>query len=124
MLLYLDHAWEKFRSEDRMRNMRDLHHAVIEGAVDRVRPKIMTVCAILFGLLPIMWSPTLQAGADVMKRIAAPMIGGIITSGILELLIYPVIYIIWRKRELPDQTEEAAPMIPPVLIPSRLKMSG
>ncbi len=119
MLLYLDHAWDKFRSEGRMRNMRDLHDAVIEGAVGRVRPKIMTVCAILFGLLPIMWSPALQAGADVMKRIAAPMIGGIVTSGILELLIYPVIYVIWRKRELPDQTEEQAPLIPPALIPSR-----
>jgi hypothetical protein len=98
--------------------MRDLHNAVIEGAVDRVRPKIMTVCAILFGLLPIMWSPTLQAGADVMKRIAAPMIGGIVTSGILELLIYPVIYVMWRKRELPDQTEEEAPLIPPALVVS------
>src|SRR5213082_788489 len=119
MLLYLDHAWDKFRGEGRMRNMRDLHDAVIEGAVGRVRPKIMTVCAILFGLLPIMWSPTLQAGVDVMKRIAAPMIGGIVTSGILELLIYPVIYVIWRKSALPDQTEEAAPLIPPALIPSR-----
>jgi hypothetical protein len=78
----------------------------------------MTVCAILFGLLPIMWSPAMQAGADVMKRIATPMIGGIVTSGILELLIYPVIYVIWRKRELEDQTEEAAPLIPPELIPS------
>src|SRR6059036_913319 len=116
MLLYLDHAWDKFRSEGRMRNMRDLHDAVIEGAVGRVRPKIMTVCAILFGLLPIMWSPTLQAGADVMKRIAAPMIGGLVTSGILELLIYPVIYVMWRKRELPDQTEEKALLIPPALV--------
>jgi hypothetical protein len=118
MLLYLDHAWEKFKTAGRMTSMRDLHAAVIEGAVGRVRPKIMTVCAILFGLLPIMWSPAMQAGADVMKRIATPMIGGIITSGILELLIYPVIYVIWRKRELPDQTEEAAPSIPPELIPS------
>ena len=100
-----------------MRNMRDLHDAVIEGAVGRVRPKIMTVCAILFGLLPIMWSPTMQAGADVMKRIAAPMIGGIVTSAILELLLYPVIYVLWRKRELPDQTEEEAPLIPPALVP-------
>ena len=65
-----------------------------------------------------MWSPALQAGADVMKRIAAPMIGGIVTSGILELLIYPVIYVIWRKRELPDQTEEEAPLVPQSLIPS------
>src|SRR5437868_72761 len=70
MLLYLDHAWEKFRAEGRMNTMRDLHDAVIEGAVSRVRPKIMAVSAILFGLLPIMWSPATQAGADVMKRIA------------------------------------------------------
>jgi Cu(I)/Ag(I) efflux system membrane protein CusA/SilA len=121
MLLYLDHAWEKFRTEHRMNNMRDLHDAVIEGAVGRVRPKIMTVCAILFGLLPIMWSPAQQAGADVMKRIAAPMIGGVVTSAILELLIYPVIYVIWRKRELPDQTEEQLPLIPPALVPSKLR---
>jgi Cu(I)/Ag(I) efflux system membrane protein CusA/SilA len=62
---------------------------------------MMAVCAILFGLLPIMWAPEYQVGADVMKRIATPMIGGIITSAILNLLIYPVIYVIWRKRDLP-----------------------
>jgi len=101
MLLYLDHAWEKFKAEGRMNSMNDLRSAVIEGAVHRVRPKVMTICAILFGLLPIMWSPTTQSGADVMKRIAAPMIGGVITSGILELLLYPVIYMLWRKRHLP-----------------------
>ncbi len=100
MLLYLDHAWDKFRAEGRMKSMDDLRAAVIEGAVNRVRPKVMTICAILFGLLPIMWSPTTQSGADVMKRIAAPMIGGIVTSGILELLLYPVIYVLWRKRQL------------------------
>jgi len=119
MLLYLDHAWEHFKAERRMNNMRDLHDAVIEGAVGRVRPKIMTVCAILFGLLPIMWSPVMQAGADVMKRIATPMIGGVVTSAILELLIYPVIYVIWRRRELPDKTEKAAPFVPPELVPLR-----
>jgi hypothetical protein len=91
----------------------------MEGAVGRVRPKVMTVCAIFFGLLPIMWSSVTQAGADVMKRIAAPMIGGVVTSAILELLIYPVIYVIWRRRELPDRTEaEAAPIMPPALVPS------
>ena len=100
MLLYLDHAWEKYRSQGRMNNMKDLHDAVVEGAVQRIRPKIMTVCAILFGLLPIMWSPVTQAGADVMKRIATPMIGGVVTSAILELLIYPVIFVIWKKRAL------------------------
>ena len=118
MLLYLDHAWVKFKADGRMNSMRDLHDAVLEGAIGRVRPKIMTVCAIFFGLLPIMWSPAMQAGADVMKRIATPMIGGVVTSAILELLIYPVIYVIWRRRELPDRTEEATPLIPPALIPS------
>ncbi len=101
MLLYLDQAWEKFRALGRMNTMGDLRLAVIEGAVQRVRPKAMTICAILFGLLPIMWSPVTQSGADVMKRIAAPMIGGVITSGVLELLIYPVIFVLWRQRQLP-----------------------
>ncbi len=86
--------------------MADLQEAISEGAVKRVRPKMMTVMAIIMGLLPIMWSH--GAGADVMKRIAAPMIGGIVTSFILELIIYPVIYEIWRGRQFrrshtPDQ---------------------
>jgi Cu(I)/Ag(I) efflux system membrane protein CusA/SilA len=101
MLLYLDQAWEKFRLTGKMKSRADLHSAVKEGAVQRLRPKAMTVCAILFGLLPILWSPDYRAGADVMKRIAAPMIGGVITSAILELLIYPVIYVWWRGRRLP-----------------------
>src|SRR6202171_2896807 len=101
MLLYLDHAWEKFRGEGRMNSMVDLRAAVREGAVQRIRPKMMAVCAILFGLLPIMWASDYQAGADVMKRIAAPMIGGVITSAALNLLIYPVIYVMWRRRHLP-----------------------
>ena len=118
MLLYLDHAWEKFRAEGRMNTMKDLHDAVIEGAVSRVRPKIMAVSAILFGLLPIMWSPAMQAGADVMKRIATPMIGGVISSAFLNLLIYPVIYVIWKKRGLKEQDEEETPFVPPALMPS------
>jgi copper/silver efflux system protein len=105
MLLYLDLAWEKFRVEGRMKSLADLDAAVREGAVQRIRPKIMAVCAILFGLLPIMWSPAYQVGADVMKRIAAPMIGGIVTSAILNLLIYPVIYVMWRKQDLPSVAE-------------------
>lgn len=95
MLLYLDVAYERWRREGRMNNLQDLEAAVMEGAVQRVRPKIMTVMAILMGLLPIMWSS--GAGADVMKRIAAPMVGGVITSFILELLIYPPIYTIWKS---------------------------
>src|SRR6202030_1330378 len=103
MLLYLDLSWEKFRAEGRMNSLSDLYASVREGAVQRIRPKMMAVCAILFGLLPIMWSPDYQAGADVMKRIAAPMIGGIITSAVLNLLIYPVLYVMWRRRHLPSQ---------------------
>jgi Cu(I)/Ag(I) efflux system membrane protein CusA/SilA len=107
MLLYLDHAWDRACAAGRMRTESDLHDAVMEGAVQRIRPKAMTVCAILFGLLPILWSPATQAGADVMKRIAAPMMGGVVTSAILELLIYPVIYMLWRKRHLPNAGENA-----------------
>jgi Cu(I)/Ag(I) efflux system membrane protein CusA/SilA len=108
MLLYLDHAWEKFRAEGRMNTIDDLYAAVKEGAVERIRPKIMTVCAILFGLLPILWSPVTQAGADVMKRIATPMVGGVVTSAILELLIYPVIFVLWKKRSLAQPREIAS----------------
>jgi Cu(I)/Ag(I) efflux system membrane protein CusA/SilA len=95
MLLYLDVAYERWRREGRMNSLADLEGAVLEGAVQRVRPKMMTVMAILMGLLPIMWSS--GTGADVMKRIAAPMVGGVITSFLLELLIYPAIYTIWKS---------------------------
>ncbi len=99
MLLYLDHAFDKFKRDGRMNSLHDLQEAVEEGAVKRIRPKMMTVMAILLGLLPIMWGH--GAGADVMKRIAAPMVGGVITSFVLELLIYPVIFTIWKwRREL------------------------
>jgi Cu(I)/Ag(I) efflux system membrane protein CusA/SilA len=98
MLLYLDQAYEKWRHEGRMRTMQNLREAITEGAVKRIRPKMMTVMAILVGLLPIMWSH--GAGADVMKRIAAPMIGGVISSFLLELMVYPAIYEIWRGREM------------------------
>jgi Cu(I)/Ag(I) efflux system membrane protein CusA/SilA len=109
MLLYLDHAWETHVAKGKMNSMAHLYAAVKEGAVQRIRPKIMTVCAILFGLLPIMWSPTTQAGVDVMKRIAAPMIGGVVTSAILELLIYPVVFVIWRRRSLPANGRDEHP---------------
>lgn len=81
-----------------MNNIRDLHDAVLEGAVQRIRPKIMTVCAILFGLLPIMWSPATQTGCH--ETIATPMIGGVVTSAILEFLLYPVIFQLWKERKL------------------------
>ncbi|MBI2817794.1 MAG: efflux RND transporter permease subunit [Acidobacteria bacterium] len=98
MLLYLDLAYEDSRRKGRMRNWSDLREAILHGAVKRVRPKVMTVAVMLMGLLPIMWST--GTGADVMKRIAAPMIGGIITSFVMELAVYPAIYAIWRRREL------------------------
>ena len=98
MLLYLDQAFEKWRKEGRMRTIAELREAITEGAVRRIRPKMMTVMAILVGLLPIMWSQ--GAGADVMKRIAAPMIGGVISSFLLELMVYPAIYEVWRGWQL------------------------
>jgi Cu(I)/Ag(I) efflux system membrane protein CusA/SilA len=98
MLLYLDLAYEKARAEGRMRSLGDLKEAIVEGAVKRLRPKVMTVAVMFMGLVPIMWSS--GTGSDVMRRIAAPMIGGIFTSFLLELLVYPVIYEIWKAREL------------------------
>ena len=98
MLLYLDLAYNKWKGEGRIGTLQDIEDAVLEGAVKRIRPKIMTVAVILAGLVPIMFST--GTGADVMKRIAAPMVGGVITSTILELIIYPAIYVIWKEREL------------------------
>jgi Cu(I)/Ag(I) efflux system membrane protein CusA/SilA len=103
MLLYLDLSYDEARREGRLRSLHDLQRAVLHGAVKRIRPKFMTVATMFMGLLPIMWSA--GAGADVMKRIAAPMIGGIFTSFVLELVVYPAIYQIWKwnfglKREL------------------------
>ena len=98
MLLYLDLAYEKWKRDGRMANAADLKEAIMYGAVKRIRPKIMTVSVILAGLVPIMFSH--GTGADVMKRIAAPMVGGVITSTILELIIYPAIYMMWRSRKL------------------------
>jgi Cu(I)/Ag(I) efflux system membrane protein CusA/SilA len=94
MLLYLDLAYEKAKREGRLRSLAELRQAVLDGAVKRLRPKFMTVATMAFGLVPIMWST--GTGSDIMKRIAAPMIGGIFTSFILELMIYPVIYETWK----------------------------
>ncbi len=96
MLMYLDLSFEDHVKKGKMNSLLDLKSAVIEGAVHRVRPKLMTVAALFMGLIPIMWS--VGAGADVMKRIAAPMIGGLLTSFLLELLIYPVVFYIWKER--------------------------
>jgi Cu(I)/Ag(I) efflux system membrane protein CusA/SilA len=94
MLVYLDEAYERRVREGRMTTAQDLREAIMEGAVQRVRPKMMTVAAIMGGLLPIMW--TTGTGADVMKRIAAPMIGGMVSSTILTLVVIPVLYALWR----------------------------
>src|SRR5581483_2273466 len=96
MLLYLDLAYEERRQQGRMRSWEDLREAILHGAVQRLRPKVMTVGVMFMGLLPIMWST--GTGADVMKRIAAPMVGGIFTSFLLELLVYPAMYAIWKWR--------------------------
>jgi copper/silver efflux system protein len=98
MLLYLDLAYEQWTKEGKMRNVTDLRDAIYHGAVKRVRPKAMTACVIIAGLLPILWSH--GAGADVMKRIATPMIGGVITSTVMELAVYPAIFFLWRSRHL------------------------
>jgi Cu(I)/Ag(I) efflux system membrane protein CusA/SilA len=94
MLLYLDIAYEQARKEGRLQNLAQLHEAIMNGAVRRLRPKFMTVATMALGLIPIMWAT--GAGSDVMKRIAAPMIGGIFTSFLLELLVYPAIYETWK----------------------------
>jgi Cu(I)/Ag(I) efflux system membrane protein CusA/SilA len=94
MLLYLDLAFEDFKKKGEMHTYEDLKKAIEYGAVKRLRPKFMTVAVMFLGLLPIMWST--GAGSDVMKRIAAPMIGGIFTSFLMELIVYPAIYAIWH----------------------------
>jgi len=96
MLLYLEKAFENAKNQGAMKTLDDLRRAIDQGAVQRVRPKIMTASVIIAGLLPIMWSA--GTGSDVMKRIAAPMVGGVITSVIMELLAYPAIYYLWKKR--------------------------
>jgi Cu(I)/Ag(I) efflux system membrane protein CusA/SilA len=102
MLIYLEHAWERIRAERGRPTAADLYEAVMEGAVERVRPKMMTVVAIMAGLLPIMWST--GTGSEVMRRIAAPMVGGMISSTILTLAVIPAIYSLVKGRGLPART--------------------
>jgi Cu(I)/Ag(I) efflux system membrane protein CusA/SilA len=108
MLVYLDNALKAYREEGRLRTVDDLKAAIMEGAVMRVRPKAMTVATIFAGLLPIMLGA--GTGSEVMRRIAAPMVGGMITAPLLSLFVIPAIYLIWRRRELlsPGQVGEAA----------------
>jgi Cu(I)/Ag(I) efflux system membrane protein CusA/SilA len=106
MLLYLDLAYEDARRQGRMQNLADLGEAIVQGAAKRLRPKFMTFATMCIGLLPIMWST--GTGSDVMKRIAAPMVGGIFASFVLELLVYPAIYAVWRQRALGHEPGDEA----------------
>jgi Cu(I)/Ag(I) efflux system membrane protein CusA/SilA len=99
MLLYLKLAHRRRAEEGRLRSAADLEEAIVDGAAGRIRPKLMTVVAMGAGLLPLLWSD--GVGADAMKRIAAPMVGGLVTSFALELLVYPALFALWRRRELP-----------------------
>jgi Cu(I)/Ag(I) efflux system membrane protein CusA/SilA len=105
MLLYLDIAYEDWKRKGRMTSYAELAEAVDHGAVQRIRPKMMTVLATFFSLVPILWST--GTGADVMRRIAAPMVGGVFTSFVAELLVFPAIYFIWRAVQL-----EKGPLFP------------
>jgi copper/silver efflux system protein len=110
MLLYLDLAYEQARREGRLRTLADLQQAILQGAVKRLRPKFMTVAAAFLGLVPIMWAA--GTGSDVMKHIAAPMIGGILTSFLLELVVYPPVYQLWKwnfevKQQLTSATAQS-----------------
>jgi Cu(I)/Ag(I) efflux system membrane protein CusA/SilA len=100
MLLYLTLAHRTHVAQGRMRTLADLEESIVEGAARRIRPKAMTVVAMIAGLLPLLWSD--GTGADVMKRIAAPMVGGLVTSFALELLVYPALFAIWKQRSLPE----------------------
>ncbi|MGB3095855.1 MAG: efflux RND transporter permease subunit, partial [Candidatus Deferrimicrobiaceae bacterium] len=106
MLLYLDVSYETMKRKGLMNTMGDLKEAIFDGAVKRIRPKIMTAAVIIAGLLPIMWST--GTGSDVMKRIAAPMVGGVVTSVLMELLVYPVIYEFLYMKGLKDTDDRTS----------------
>jgi Cu(I)/Ag(I) efflux system membrane protein CusA/SilA len=110
MLIYLDHAWERVRArcrtEGRAPTASDLYDAVMEGAVERVRPKMMTVVAIMAGLLPIMWGT--GTGSEVMSRIAAPMVGGMVSSTVLTLCVIPALYALVKQWQLNRETRSPA----------------
>ena len=99
MLLYLTLAHKQWNDDGRLETRDDLREAIVEGAAHRIRPKLMTVLTMMIGLIPVFWSS--GTGADVMKRIAAPMVGGLVTSFLLELLVYPAVFSIWKGLHLP-----------------------
>jgi Cu(I)/Ag(I) efflux system membrane protein CusA/SilA len=106
MLIYLDHAWRERVASGRALTRRDVYDAVMEGAVERVRPVVMTATAIVAGLVPILWSA--GTGASVMKRIAAPMVGGMLSTTVLTLLVIPAVYSLWKERGVPAAGMRAA----------------
>jgi Cu(I)/Ag(I) efflux system membrane protein CusA/SilA len=115
MLLYLDVAYNGRKQKGLMKTMGDLKESIVDGAVKRIRPKIMTASVIIAGLIPIMWSS--GTGSDVMKRIAAPMVGGVVTSVIMELLVYPVIYEFLHMKEVSDTDDRTSLAAGPASIP-------
>ena len=104
MLVYLDVAYKRFQQEGNMNYISDLRESVMEGAVERVRPKLMTVSTTLIGLLPIMIGS--GTGAEVMKRIAAPMVGGLVSSAVLTLIILPAVYYLIKRRAVDADPED------------------
>lgn len=111
MLLFLDLSIDEAKARGQLQTTGDLVEAIIHGAVKRVRPKAMTVTAAFMGLLPIMWST--GAGSDLMKRVAAPMVGGLVTSFALELLVYPAVYFLWHRRDVVEGGPTAPQADPP-----------
>jgi Cu(I)/Ag(I) efflux system membrane protein CusA/SilA len=108
MLLYLDLSYERAKKDGRLRSLAELQEAVVHGAAKRLRPKFMTMATTFIGFIPIMWAT--GTGSDVWKRIAAPMVGGILTSFLLELIVYPAIYEIWKwHAEVKHQVMAPAP---------------
>jgi Cu(I)/Ag(I) efflux system membrane protein CusA/SilA len=114
MLLYLDLAYDEWKTKGRLLTTTDLRDAIYHGAVKRVRPKAMTAAVIIAGLMPILWSH--GTGADTMKRIALPMVGGVITSTLMELLVYPAIFFLWRSRSIKSPAAPDAVAPEPVAI--------
>jgi Cu(I)/Ag(I) efflux system membrane protein CusA/SilA len=105
MLLYLTLAHKKRVTEGRLHSEADLEEAIVDGAARRIRPKLMTVLTTMIGLVPVLWSD--GTGADVMKRIAAPMVGGLLTSFLLELTVYPAVFAVWKRRALRPRKDYA-----------------
>jgi Cu(I)/Ag(I) efflux system membrane protein CusA/SilA len=112
MMLYLTLAHRHWTETGRLRTRTDLREAIVEGAAQRIRPKLMTVLTMMIGLVPVLWST--GTGADVMKRIAAPMVGGLVTSFLLELTVYPAIFAIWKGRKLPRRASPAYSAAEPI----------